>query len=227
MRNILWDVDGTLFDTYPAITYAISQALNGLGESVALNVVDRLARQSIEYCLATLAQRFRLDQALLRGRYLASYERLPLANQPPFLGVAEVCAAVQAPGGQNVAVTHRAVRSTAALLDAHGLAPLFAGIVSVEQGYPRKPDPAIVLAALAIYALDPAETWMVGDRALDIQAGRAAGLRTCLFGRASLAQPADLQIDQYSDLLRLLEADEPEGAYAQAAPGPPLAGAGG
>ena len=40
IRNILWDVDGTLFDTYPAITYAISKSLNKMGLSIALNVID-------------------------------------------------------------------------------------------------------------------------------------------------------------------------------------------
>jgi phosphoglycolate phosphatase-like HAD superfamily hydrolase len=205
IRNILWDVDGTLFDTYPAITYAISRALNGLGQPAALNVIDGLARQSIDRCMATLAQRFRLDPGLLRGGYLAAYEALPLANQPPFPGVAEVCAWILGRGGLNVAVTHRGVASTQALLDAHGLAPLFAGVVSVEQGYPRKPDPAMVLAALRINGLDPAETVIIGDRALDIRAGRAAGVRTCLYGRACLAQPADSQIDHYSQLLALLE----------------------
>jgi phosphoglycolate phosphatase-like HAD superfamily hydrolase len=214
MRNILWDVDGTLFDTYPAITYAISQALNGLGQVAALNVIDSLARQSIEHCMATLAQRFRLDPDLLRRRYLAAYVSLPLANQTPFPDVAEVCARICQRGGMSVAVTHRDVRSTQALLDAHGLAPFFTGIVSVEQGYPRKPDPAMVLAALAIYDLDPAVTWMIGDRALDIEAGRIAGVHTCLFGRARVPQPVDLHIEHYSQLLALLESAEPEGVYA-------------
>ena len=214
MRNILWDVDGTLFDTYPAITYAISQALNGLGQSAALNVIDSLARQSIEHCLATLAQRFDLDRDLLRQRYLAAYAALPLANQPPMPEVEAVCAAIRQHGGQNVAVTHRDVRTTQALLNAHRLAPLFAGIVSVEQGYPRKPDPAMALAALETYALDPVDTWLVGDRALDIEAGRAAGVCTCLYGRACVPQPADLHIEHYSQLLALLASSEPQGVYA-------------
>jgi phosphoglycolate phosphatase-like HAD superfamily hydrolase len=214
IRNILWDVDGTLFDTYPAITYAISQALNGLDESAALNVIDSLARQSIDHCLATLAQRFDLDQDLLRRRYLAAYKALPLAKQPPFPDARAVCSKVCEQRGVNVAVTHRSARSTQALLDAHGLAPLFAGIVSVEQGYPRKPDPAMVLAALETYALDPVDTWMVGDRALDIEAGRIAGVHTCLFGRACVPQPVDLHIEHYSQLLALLESAEPEGVYA-------------
>lgn len=214
IRNILWDVDGTLFDTYPAITYAISQALNGLGQSAALNVLDSLARQSIEHCLATLAQRFDLDRGLLRQRYLAAYAALPLANQPPMPGVEAVCAAIVRRGGLNVAVTHRDVRTTQTLLDAHGLALYFAGIVSVEQGYPRKPDPAMALAALERFGLDRAATLMIGDRELDVQAGRAAGVGTCLYGRACVPQPADLHIDQYSQLLALLASAEPEGVRA-------------
>ncbi len=200
MRNILWDVDGTLFDTYPAITYAISQALQGLGESAALNVIDGLARQSIDLCLGTLAQRSSLDLEALTRRYLAAYAALPLANQPPFPDAAEVCATIWRCGGLNVAVTHRDVRSTQAL--------------SVEQGYPRKPDPAMVLAALETYALDPVDTWMVGDRALDIEAGRAAGICTCLYGRARVPQPADLHIERYSQLLALLASSGPEGVHA-------------
>ncbi len=209
IRNILWDVDGTLFDTYPAITYAISRSLNGLGTAAALNVIEGLARQSIDYCMATLAQRFSLDPDLLRRRYEAAYAALPLANQPPLPGVEAVCAAIVRRGGLNVAVTHRDVRSTQALLDAHGLALYFAGIVSVEQGYARKPDPAMALVALERFGLNRAATLMIGDRELDVQAGRTAGLRTCLYGRAALAQPADLQVDHYSQLLALL--DEPHG----------------
>lgn len=204
IRNILWDVDGTLFDTYPAMTYAVSRALNELDISVPLNVIDGLARQSLEHCFTALAQRHRLDPDLLRSRYHAAYAQLPPANQPPLPGVAQVCAHIHGRGGCNVAVTHRSVASTQALLDVHGLAPLFAGIVSVAQGYPRKPDPAMVLAALERFGPDPAETLMVGDRALDIQAGQAAGVRACLFGRAQLAAPADFKVDDYGQLLAWL-----------------------
>ena len=77
----------------------------------------------------------------------------------------------------------------------------------MEQGYARKPDPAMVLAALEKYALDPAETLMVGDREIDIQAGRAAGVRTCLFGPAELSASADVGIEQYDQLLKLLQSE--------------------
>lgn len=205
--NILWDVDGTLFDTYPAITYALSRAINEMGFSIALNVVDGLARQSLEHCMETLSQRFKLDPDLLRERFTKSYRTVDPANQPPFPGVREVCEMIHAGGGLNVIVTHRRIRSTQGLLNAHGMALDFDDIFSVEQGYPHKPDPAMARAALEKYALQPDETLLIGDRELDIQSGRAAGVRTCLFGRAKLTAPADFQIGHYGQLADMLRSD--------------------
>ncbi len=42
----------------------------------------------------------------------------------------------------------------------------------------RKPAPGMLLDAAAALGLDPARSWMVGDRAGDIDAGHAAGCRT-------------------------------------------------
>ncbi len=202
--NIFWDVDGTLFDTYPAMTFAMSKALNEMGYSVALNVIDGLARQSLERCLETLSQRFKLDPDLLQARFAESYRTVDPANQPAFPGVRAVCEMIHARGGMNVIITHRALESTRRRLEIHGMSSDFDDIFSVEQGHARKPDPAMALAALEKYALFPAETLMVGDREIDIQSGRAAGLRACLFGQTQLSAPADIQIKDYDDLIKIL-----------------------
>jgi HAD superfamily hydrolase (TIGR01549 family) len=203
--NIIWGVDGTLFDTYPAITYAISKSLNKMGISIALNVIDGLARQSLDRCMETISQRFKLNPDLLQQRFATSYRTVDPANQPPFPGAREVCELIHARGGLNLIITHRKVQSTQRLLDAHNMTPYFDGIYSVEQGYPRKPDPTMALAVLENHAIVATETLMVGDHDLDIQVGRAAGVRTCLFGQVKLTTPADIQIEHYTQLLQMLK----------------------
>ncbi len=42
----------------------------------------------------------------------------------------------------------------------------------------RKPSPHFLKQALAAYGLAPALCWMIGDRATDMECGRAAGTRT-------------------------------------------------
>ncbi len=60
-RNIIWDVDGTLFETYPVITRAITAALNDLGQDAPLAWIDELARKSLSQCDAVLADKYQLD----------------------------------------------------------------------------------------------------------------------------------------------------------------------
>ncbi len=141
IRHLLWETDDVLFDTHPAVTYAISQSLNEMGCAIALNVVDGLARQSLENCVDTLAARFKLDSALLRQRSAEHYRQIPPERQLPFPGVREVCAWVVAGGGLNLIVTDRQVASTRALLSAHAMTDFFSDIFSLEQGYPCKPNP--------------------------------------------------------------------------------------
>lgn len=44
----------------------------------------------------------------------------------------------------------------------------------------RKPAPGLLLDALAAHGAAPGAAWMAGDRATDVEAGRAAGVRTAL-----------------------------------------------
>lgn len=207
IKNILWDLDGTIFDTYPAITYAISKSLNEMGFSLALNVIDGLARQSIDHCMETLSQRFKLDPDLLRAQFAKSYREISPAKQIPFPGVRDVCIWIHQHGGLNVIVTHRRVQSTQELLDFHKLSSCFDDIFSSEQGYPRKPDPTMIFAVLEKYNMSLKETLFIGDRDLDIEAGRVAGIRTCLFGNLEIPTPVDIMINNYDQLLTKLAND--------------------
>ncbi|HCJ11768.1 MAG TPA: HAD family hydrolase [Opitutae bacterium] len=57
----------------------------------------------------------------------------------------------------------------------------------------RKPSPRFILEMVAKYSLDKRQTWMVGDKDIDIEAGKAAGVHTAHIGTqyASVAAFAD------------------------------------
>ncbi len=46
----------------------------------------------------------------------------------------------------------------------------------------RKPDSLMIEKAMAKYNIDPATSWMIGDRERDVQAGQKAGLCTIYLG---------------------------------------------
>lgn len=82
-------------------------------------------------------------------------------------------------------------------LAAHGITDCFDFIAGYDSGHGAKPGPGMCLAFAGTLGLDPARVAMVGDSRHDLQAGRAAGMRTVavLTGvapRADLAPLADV-----------------------------------
>ena len=199
-RNIIWDVDGTLFDTYPPIAKAFKAALNALGKDAPLDWIQELARESLGHCLAVLAEKFHLEVDDLDRAFDEKYALVAANESPPFPGALEVCKYICSIDGKNVIVTHRGPKGTLELLAAHNMTGYFAGCLTRDDGYPRKPDPAIFEAAMAIYHLKREETLTVGDREIDIQAGQAAGIVSCFYGVESKNINADLVFSNFDDL---------------------------
>lgn len=209
IRNLIWDVDGTLIDTYPTMTQAFSSALAEFGYVADSTLISDWLHISLEHCAASLSKQYGLTIEKLMERFVSAYRQIPPTDQAPFTGVKEVCAYIVERGGLNLIVTHRARASLLALLDAHGLAPFFADCVADDDGFPRKPNPAGFIAIMARNHVDPSQTLAIGDREIDVQAAHAAGLRACLFGEPSSRTSADFIIKDYAQLMKLLHIEEP------------------
>lgn len=204
VRAIIWDFDGTLVDTYPAIARAYATALAAFGAAAPFERIVELSSQSLDGCTHQLAVDYNLPVAELETLFQQAYTQITPADQPPFEGMRSVCDALREAGWHQFIVTHRRRASLNVLLDAHGLAHHFAAIIAGDDGFPRKPDPAAFLALCARYNLDSSTTVAVGDQPADMQAARAAGLRAYLFGPGALAYEADGHAVTASTLLQLL-----------------------
>lgn len=76
-------------------------------------------------------------------------------------------------------------------LAAHGITDCFDFIAGYDSGHGAKPGPGMCLAFAAACGLDPRRVAMVGDSRHDLQAGRAAGMRTIAV-LTGIAQADDL-----------------------------------
>jgi len=90
-------------------------------------------------------------------------------------------------------------------------APLFSGICIAPEAPDqpslyRKPSPRYIHEMLARDHLDPAQSWMVGDREADIDTGLAAGIRAAALCTGKLARsewaalPAYRNVPVFDDL---------------------------
>lgn len=201
---LIWDAGGTLFDTYPAVVEACRSALQKLGYDAKPTWLLGLFRRTTAYALQAVAARYELDQTTLTAQFELAYEAVEPARQPPFPGVKDVCAYVCGLGGENYIVTHRRRDSLIQLLTAHRMTHFFVDCITKEDPYPRKPDPASLLALARRHQLAPERCLAIGDRPLDIIAGNHAGMMTCAFGEEAGEADADLTIAHYHELLAWL-----------------------
>jgi phosphoglycolate phosphatase-like HAD superfamily hydrolase len=139
---IIWDFDGTLVDTYPAIARAYAVALATFGAEAPFERIVELSSYRLDRCTRQLAADYGLVVADLEVPFQRAYSQITSADQPPFPGVPAVCEALQKAGWRQFIVTHRRRASLDALLAAHGFARFIDDIIAGDDGFSRKPDPA-------------------------------------------------------------------------------------
>lgn len=173
--GIVFDLDGTLVDSFGDITAAFCRSFASIG--VAPPQADAV-RPLMGLDLRLMYGRF-VDVAHIDGliaTYRADYAERCADTTRPFPGIVALLTALAARGiGRAVATTKTSWMAQTVTAKV-GLAPWLDHVQGTD-GFAHKPAPDVVLHA--IRALGGEAAWMVGDSWLDIEAGRAAGLRTC------------------------------------------------
>jgi N-acetyl-D-muramate 6-phosphate phosphatase len=222
IRAILFDLDGTLADTDDLLVDRLAKRLFPYRALLPGKDSAGLARRLLMNAdqpfnaLYAWADRLYLDEAVALAAGLFPRRR---RAQPP-LSVPAVPGAVEAvrrlAGFYRVGiVTTRSARSAAAMVAALGLGDTVGVVASARSTLRIKPHPAPVRWAAARLGLEPQACLMVGDTAVDMLAGKAAGAQavgvTCGFGDANELAHAGAQsvIGSPSDLLPLLGLETP------------------
>lgn len=178
-RNVIWDFDGTLFDTYPAMAGALRETLACHGYETSYEEVYALMKQSVPVAFDYYSKR--MDWSVeIENEYAARRKAMEAEACLPYKGAAELLRDIAEAGGRNYIFTHRG-STLWPMLDRRGLRGLFVECVTSENGFARKPAPDGINYLMRKYDMDPAQTVMVGDRELDIQSGINAGIDTCAY----------------------------------------------
>lgn len=213
---LLFDLDGTLVDSRADLANAVNLMLaelgrGGLSDCRVLSFVGEGARLLVERSLRAtqeIAPREQdIDQAL--AIFLRHYREHLLDQTCVYPDVEETLAALSCL--PKAVVTNKPYEFTVALLDGLGLLSHFSVVFGGDSLPERKPSPLMLLEAARACGAEPSACLMVGDTKIDVQAGKAAGIKTCGFipgfrGRTELAEAgADFLIERFSELRILVE----------------------
>jgi phosphoglycolate phosphatase len=214
INTILFDLDGTLVDTAPDLGYALNIQLERHGKK---SLSDATIRPFASHgSKGLLGLGFGItpkdtDFLVKREEYLNIYDQV-FTRSPKLLdGIAELLQAIENRGLKWGIVTNKPRRFTNRLIESMGLHLRSVCIVSGDDALQPKPSPATLLLACKQIGVQPENCVYVGDAERDIQAGKAAGMKTvvALFGYIDVVDKptewgADALIKTPAELLGLL-----------------------
>jgi len=218
----IFDLDGTLVDSRHDLATGVNLMREDLGlaplplERVVSFVGDGLRRlveralgdapegsADTERAIGLLREHYGahlLDQTILYPGVRAGLEAL--ARQPCHLAI----------------VTNKPTQPACRICEGLGIRSFFTLILGGDACERMKPDPLPLLRVLGTTGAAGAASWMIGDNATDLEAGRRAGIRRCFcrfgFGHRG-SEVADLEVDRLEEFAAAVAV-----AAAAGSPGP-------
>ena len=200
----IWDLDGTLLDSYEAI-------LSGIEETFAQfsipydkeKVREFILKYSVQDLLVQVAEERKLDVEVLNQ---ARAQSLAEKNAQVVLmpGARDVLAWADEAGIQQFIYTHKGNNAFTILRDL-GLEPYFTEILTSQSGFARKPNPEVATYLLDKYQLNPEKTYYIGDRTLDVEFAQNSKIQSINFLDSTYER--NHRIQALADISRFFKAE--------------------
>ena len=180
----IWDLDGTLLDSYEAILSGIEETFSQFSIPYDKEQVrEFILKYSVQDLLVQVAEERKLDVEVLNQ---VQAQSLAEKNAQVVLmsGARDVLNWADQVGIQQFVYTHKGDNALTILRDL-GLESYFKEILTSQSGFARKPSPEATIYLLGKYQLNPANTYYIGDRTLDVEFSQNSGIQSLNFLESS------------------------------------------
>ena len=179
-KAVIWDLDGTLLDSYAVIVDSIYFTFLEFGIAMTK---EEIHQHTIRFSTKSLFRKMSEEYGLCAQEIQTRYGQISGTKYKEIRKMAqatEVLEALDTQGVENYVFTHRG-KTTLPVLDHLKMTSFFRQILTSQSGFARKPDPEAIQYLIQKYALDPGKTWYVGDRAIDMECAKNAGISGILY----------------------------------------------
>ncbi len=213
IQAVLFDLDGTFADTAPDLGYAVNlmrkaRNLPPVPEEKTRPVTSSGARGLLGAGFGITPDH--ADYLAMRDEFLNLYEANLCRETCLFDGMAELINSLEARQLTWGIVTNKAERFALPLMKLLGYGTRSACVIGGDTTGKMKPHPEPLYAAAKAIQIAPEHCLYVGDDERDIQAGRAAGMKTIavrygyLNGSDPAAWGADAAVDKPLNIMNYL-----------------------
>ncbi len=215
-RAVVFDLDGTLLDSYEGIRAALNPVLIHFGK---VPVTAAQTRFMVGEGLPRLIEKAIGPESVEEGVRLfrERYRETALSGSALFHDAEEVMTELGRRGIPMSIASNKPALFSRQILESLGIASRFVFVGGPDMGFLPKPDPGMALAALEAMRTKAEETLFVGDMPIDVQTARAAGMPVIALPTGSstreelVAAAPDRILGTLAELLPLFARDITEG----------------
>ena len=209
-RAVLFDLDGTLVDSYTALTEAVNHArrTHGLAELSSTRIRE-LVGEGVERLLQRAFERTELSSSILQA-FESRYDDICCAESRVLAEVEATLHALSELGVAMAVCTNKPTVFSKKILDFLGLSRHFRAIVGPDVAGARKPEAKHLAVTLESVSCTREETLFVGDMPLDVRAARNSGIDVAVLATGSstreqlMESGPDHFLERFSDLLKIV-----------------------
>lgn len=176
----IWDLDGTLLDSYAIIVSAVHQVLSEHNILIDKQTIfQEVTATSVSEYIRQVAPQYGYDPAVLFHQCCALQTSMDDQIQlNPH--AAEVLQELHTQGSKHFVYTHKG-DTAQSVLDRLGIGHYFTEVVTSAYGFTRKPAPDGIAYLVEKYELDQNQCYYVGDRMIDMVCAANAQIRSVLY----------------------------------------------
>lgn len=206
---IIFDLDGTLVDSSIDISHAINYALEDLKvPPVTVSQTISLIGEGITRLFDKIIEmnHINADRDLLVRRFLDHYSAHLVDHTTVYPGVRETLEGLKS--YRKAVISNKREELSVRVLEILGIRKYFDLIVGSDTTPERKPSAVPVLHVLSKFGAATEDAVIVGDSNLDIEAGRAAGIKTIAvtygYRPAEMLKAADYTVAAMPEIIGII-----------------------
>lgn len=217
-KLIIFDMDGTLIDSAPSLTYAVNHTLQALGkEPITINeaksyigngatiLMHRALVRDRDY------QKYNLDPKYLQdalNSFLEFYGKNLNEKTTLYPNVIKTLRALKSKNIKLALATNKPHQFVQQMLEHFKIYEFFDTFIGSSDSIKRKPNPDILFECCKQTNINPKDSLMVGDSANDINAAKNANIDSIFVTYGYCNKPDSIaptiKIDNIEDILNYL-----------------------
>ncbi len=209
-RAVLFDLDGTLVDSYNALTEAVNHArrTHGLHELSSVHIRE-LVGEGVERLLQRAFERAELSHSIVQA-FESRYDDICCAESRVLEEVDATLRQLEELGVSMAVCTNKPTVFSKKILDFLELSHYFRAIVGPDIAGARKPEARHLAVTLAATECPREDALFVGDMPIDVHAARNSGIDVAVVATGSssreqlTASGPDHFLERFSDLLKIV-----------------------